>query len=222
MPYKFSPSSLNLLKECHRCFWLHFNKNIRRPQGIFPSLPGGMDRTMKEHFDKYMRKGELPPELKELDEHVKLFDDEKLLNEWRNNRKGVRWEYNDGTILRGAVDNILVLKKDGKLIVLDYKTRGYPLKEDTAGHYQDQLDIYYYLLQKNGQKVENYGYLLFYYPLEVDEKGHVVFETKLVKMHIDIKNAENILQKALDLLKKEIPTQSKECDYCGWAINYNS
>ena len=29
MPYKFSPTSLSLLKECHRCFWLKFNKDIK-------------------------------------------------------------------------------------------------------------------------------------------------------------------------------------------------
>src|SRR3989338_5295800 len=64
MPYKFSPSNLSLLKECKRCFWLQFNKNIKRPQGIFPSLPSGMDKILKAHFDSYRDKGELPPELK--------------------------------------------------------------------------------------------------------------------------------------------------------------
>jgi xanthosine utilization system XapX-like protein len=52
--------------------------------------------------------------------------------------------------------------KNDRLIVLDYKTRGFPLKEDTAAHYQDQLDIYNFLLRKNGYRTEDYGYLLFY------------------------------------------------------------
>jgi hypothetical protein len=47
MAYKLSPSSLSLLKECPRCFWLQFNKGIRRPSTVFPSLPGGMDRILK-------------------------------------------------------------------------------------------------------------------------------------------------------------------------------
>ena len=66
MTYKFSPSSLSLLKDCPRCFWLRFNKKINRPDSIFPSLPSGMDKILKEHFDKFMKKGELPPELSEL------------------------------------------------------------------------------------------------------------------------------------------------------------
>ena len=31
--------------ECPRCFWLQIVKNIKRPQGIFPSLPSGMDQV---------------------------------------------------------------------------------------------------------------------------------------------------------------------------------
>src|SRR3989338_5382367 len=140
MPYKFSPSSLSLLKECPRCFWLQFNKGIKRPEGIFPSLPSGMDRVLKEHFDSFMEKGELPPELKDCNDDCKLFDDKEKLKVWRSNLKGIQWKDKEDDLFKGAVDNILV--KGKKLIVLDYKTRGFPLKEDTAEHYQDQLDIY--------------------------------------------------------------------------------
>ena len=146
MPYKLSPSTLNLMKECPRCFWLKFNKNIKRPDTIFPSLPSGMDKILKVHFDSFMEKGKLPPELKDCNDDCKLFDDKELLKVWRSNFKGIQWKDKDN-VLRGAVDNILV--KKGKLIVLDYKTRGYPLKEDTHKHYQNQLDIYNLLLRKN-------------------------------------------------------------------------
>ena len=63
---KLSPSSLNLFLECPRCFWLYKVKGVGRPDGIFPSLPNGMDKILKEHFDRFMEKGELPPELKQL------------------------------------------------------------------------------------------------------------------------------------------------------------
>jgi len=33
-----------------------------------------MDRILKDHFDKFMRKGELPPELQKLNGSVKLFN----------------------------------------------------------------------------------------------------------------------------------------------------
>jgi hypothetical protein len=213
MPHKFSPSSLSLLKDCPRCFWLKFNKDIKRPEGIFPSLPSGMDKILKIHFDSFMRKGELPPELKELKD-VKLFDDEELLKVWRSNFKGIPWEDKEGNLFRGAIDNIL--KKGNKLIVLDYKTRGYPLKEDTHEHYQNQMDIYNLLLRKNNYKTEDYAYLLFYHPDKVNENGDVVFNTDLIKMKISIENAENIFKNALEVLKGKIPKASEECEYCRW------
>lgn len=212
-----SPSSLNLFKECPRCFWLQLREGVKRPDSIFPSLPSGMDRVLKAHFDSFRDKGELPPELSKLKGYA-LFDDPALLEVWRNNRKGITWTDSKGNVLRGAVDNLL--KKGDKLVVLDYKTRGFPLKEDTAAHYQDQLNIYNFLLQKNGYKTEDYAYLLFYHPSRVLASGEVVFHTDLVKMEVDVDNAEKLFRKGLKALEGSIPDASKECGFCGWAVNY--
>mgnify|MGYP001603839858 CR=1 FL=1 len=75
--YKFSPSTLNLLKDCPKCFWLQFKKDIKRPVSIFPSLPSGIDKTLKEYFDLFLQKNELPPELKSLEYNTV----DSLLNE---------------------------------------------------------------------------------------------------------------------------------------------
>ncbi len=220
MPYKFSPSSLSLLKECPRCFWLHFNKNIKRPDSIFPSLPSGMDRVLKIHFDSFRDKGKLPPELKSLKGKYTLFDDIGLLDLWRNNFKGIQWVDDDDNTFRGAVDNLLWKSK--KLVVLDYKTRGFPLKEDTAGHYHDQMNIYNFLLRKNGFKTSNYAYLLFYHPNRVDSDGDVIFNTDLVKIKVNVKDAEKIFKKALKVLSEEIPEAGEECGFCEWEKNISS
>jgi len=219
MTYKFSPSSLSLLKDCPRCFWLHFNKGIKRPDSIFPSLPSGMDRILKAHFDCFRDRGELPPELKEFNGSVKLFDNVELLDVWRNNFKGIQWTDKKGNLFRGAVDNLL--QKGDKLIVLDYKTRGFPLKEDTHEHYQDQMDIYNFLLRKNDYETEDYAYLLFYHPNKVNENGDVLFHTNLVKMKISIKNAERIFKEAVETLEGEMPRPSEECGFCKWVENCN-
>ena len=220
MPYKLSPSTLNLFRECPRCFWLQLKKDIKRPDTIFPSLPSGMDKIIKAHFDSFMEKGILPPELCKNDEcrDLKLFNDKKLLEEWRNNRKGIQFKDEEGNILKGAIDNIL--KKGNKLIVLDYKTRGYPLKEDTAGHYQDQLDIYNFLLRKNKYETADYAYLLFYHPKEVNKEGNVIFNTDLIRMKVNINNAENIWKEALELLEQEMPKPGKDCQFCKWAEKF--
>ena len=143
MSYKLSPSSINLFLECPRCFWLQLVKGIKRPEGIFPSLPSGMDKILKAHFDSYAEKGTLPPEISAhgLKNGYQLFSDKKTLDIWRSNFKGITYtDKTSGVLLRGAVDNILTNGK--KLIVLDYKTRAFPLKEDTNTHYQTKMDVY--------------------------------------------------------------------------------
>jgi len=109
------------------------------------------------------------------------------------------------------------LKKGNKLIVLDYKTRGYAIKEDTHEHYQDQLDIYNLLLRKNNFETENYSYLLFYNPDKANKDGNIIFHTDLIKLKVSIENAENVFRKALETLKSEIPEASEDCKYCKWA-----
>ena len=210
--FKLSPSSLGLMKECPRCFWLDKHNVWKRPNGIFPSLPSGMDRILKVHFNKFRDKEELPPELCNSGDclNLKLFDDKDLLKTWQNNLKGISWEDKGGNVLHGAVDNILVQGK--KLIVLDYKTRGFDLKEDTHEYYQNQLDIYNFLLRKNGFNTEDFAFLLFYVPKEVMSTGEVIFDTTLKKMKIDIENAEKIWKRALKILNSECPNQG--CQWC--------
>jgi predicted RecB family nuclease len=200
------------MQECPRCFWLTQHKVWKRPAGIFPSLPSGMDRILKTHFNKFMEKGQLPPEICKNGEckNMKLFDNHDLLAIWRSNFKGIVYKDKEGNILKGAVDNILM--KGKKLIVLDYKTRGYDLKEDTAEHYQLQLDIYNLLLRKQGYDTEDYSFLLFYVPKEVLETGEVIFDTTLVKMKVDVKKAEKVWKEAIKLLNGDCP--KKSCEWC--------
>lgn len=214
MPYRFSPSSLGLLKDCPRCFWLRFNQGVERPDGIFPSLPSGMDRVLKAHFDSFRGRSMLPPELAGL-KGVELFDNVELLEAWRDGRRGIRWADGEGNVLMGAIDNLL--KIQDKLVVLDYKTRGYPLRDDTHHYYQDQMDIYTFLLRKNGYPTEDYAYLLFYHPNRVNEGGDVMFHTDIVKLGISVSNAERIFREALQVLGQDVPVPSESCGFCRWA-----
>jgi RecB family exonuclease len=168
-----------------------------------------MDRTIKAHFDSY--RPELPPELDEL-KGMKLFSDTDLLKVWRSNFKGLSYEDKklDAT-LHGAVDEILVNGK--KLVVLDFKTRGFPLKEDTHEAYEDQMNIYTYLLEKNGFATEDYAFLLFYYPNKVQD-GSVLFDTKLVKVKTDLSRAEKLFKDAVKCLQGPEPKADKDCGLC--------
>ena len=95
---------------------------------------------------------------------------------------------------------------------MDYKTRGYPCKDDTHEHYKLQLDIYNFLLRKNGYETEDYAFLLFYVPKEVLSNGQIVFDKNLIRMKVDVKNAEEMFKRAIDLLNSECPNEG--CELC--------
>lgn len=220
MNYKLSPSSLSLLEDCPRCFWLHLVKKIHRPGGPFPSLPSGIDLILKKHFDRYRKLGKLPPELERHGVKAKLFDNVALLDAWRNNLRGIQWTDPESDImLRGAVDEIL--DKDGTLIVLDFKTRGFPVKDDTAEFYQDQIDIYNFLLRKNGFRTADYGYLLFFHPNAINGTTSFLFKTDLATLKIDVRYAEGLFGKAVKVLSGRMPEASKECQFCEWSVKTN-
>ncbi|KKP91741.1 MAG: hypothetical protein UR98_C0040G0003 [Parcubacteria group bacterium GW2011_GWA1_36_12] len=212
MTFKLSPSSLSLYRECPRCFWLTKHDKWKRPSGPFPQLPNGMDRVLKVHFDKFMRKGLLPPELRDNGDakEMLLFDKEDLLKEWRNSRKGLWFEDKEGNVLHGGIDNLLM--KGKKLIVLDYKTKGSPAKEDAHTYNQHQLDIYNFLLRKMKYETEDYAFLLFYSPSEVLETGEVVFHTELRKVKTSTTDAEDLFKRAIKLLNGDCP--KKSCEWC--------
>ncbi|MBI4919519.1 PD-(D/E)XK nuclease family protein [archaeon] len=211
MVYTLSPASLSVFMECPRCFWLYQNEKVRRPQSTFnPSLPSGMDYFIKIYFDSYRKRGETPPELASL-KGVELFDDAALLKTWRDNSNGIRWEDKNGNTLMGAVDDIV--RNEEKLIVLDYKTKGFKLKSDSHERYQHQLDIYTFLLQQNHYETEDFACLLFYSgPKEVKENGVVQFYTDLVKVEVSVDNARKLFEDAISVLESKIP--NTKCEHC--------
>lgn len=212
---KVSPSGIGMLLECPRCLWLQVNENIKRPRGIFPSLPDGMDNVFKNYFDEFRKNGGLPPEI---DGKVdgKLFPDAKQLEAWRNfnfGRGGIRAQFPEYDItLAGAIDDLLV-DTDGKFIPFDFKTRGYPTKEDTHEHYRPQLDLYALLFRENGHEPSNHGYLLFFWP-ESYATGNANFKTELIKMDVSPSRAESLLKKVHEIVIGSKPEAHAACEYC--------
>ncbi len=229
-----SPSALNLFLECAKCFWLEKNRGIHRPSGAFPSLPSGMDLVLKKYFDKFRAAGSLPPEIAgKLP--GKLLDSKEFLGDWRSNRKGIRWfdEKLDAELM-GALDDCLVV--DGEqsrtmyYVPVDYKTRGWAAKEDSHTYYQNQLNCYTFLLQKNGYKIKNFAYLLFYSPKEVLDYlavpppsggfTAVLFNVEPRKVEVDPEAAYKVFKAALKTLRGPQPASHSDCKFCSWGNDY--
>jgi hypothetical protein len=170
-----------------------------------------MDRVLKEYFDSFRGTG-VPPELMKHDIDAFLFSNKAKLDEWRDYRKGLKYYDAEGNVLKGMVDD--VLEREGKLIVLDFKTRGYPCKDDSHSYYQDQMNIYTFLLQQSGNETEDYAYLLFYSPEKVLSNGDVHFKTELKKVMVNAAEGLKLFTDAIKLLKGSIPEAKEECGFC--------
>lgn len=225
---RLSPSTLNVFLECPKCFWLEHAKGIRRPRGIFPSLPGGMDLLIKKYFDKHRALGKLPPELEGKMDGIELFPDGELLNKWRSWRTALACEDQEtGAVLSGMLDDLGV-KKAGKgelfdkteYAPLDYKTRGFDVKEGGESFYKNQLNCYGLLLRENGMRPAECAYLIYYIPKEVAEKGMTRFDVVPKKVEINPDEALKVFRDAVALIKSPMPVIHSECEYCAWGNDF--
>jgi hypothetical protein len=190
-------------------------KRIRRPAGAFPTLPAGMDKILKEHFDSHRKEGTTPGELEGRFEG-RLFTDMEKLRDWRNNFRGLRFtDEQAGITLMGALDDLFVTP-EGLYAPLDFKTRGYPLKQNTHEYYQHQMDIYSFLLEKNSLPPAGFAILLFYHPKQVTSTCRVEFHAEPVKIKTSSRQGEKIFYKALECLQGEEPGKGSECAWCSW------
>lgn len=236
-PISLSPSKLNLFNECPRCFWDAYVAGVPRPRGIFPSLPGGMDRALKTYFDAHH--GSLPPSLKGLVPGG-LMNDRGRLDRWRNWRTGLTWEDAAmGVKLIGALDDCLVLPgqhnqfpqtdKVDIYIPFDYKTRGSAPKDDgsSARYYGTQINCYELMLCHNGYKTAGRGILCYFWPKEVSDfadEAKVVscaFDMEIVELECDPAAAITLIEKAVNVMRGPRPDQSPGCEYCNWAESRN-
>jgi len=115
----------------------------------------------------------------------------------------------------GAIDDLFVTE-DGLHVPVDFKTRGYPCKEDTHKSYQHQMDAYAFLLEKNGLKTANFAVLLFYYPKCFSGQYSVEFHSHVIKVATSQKNAEKLFREAIGTLNGEMPPKPVDCQYCNW------
>lgn len=215
-----SPNSLNLFLECPHCFWLDKNRGIKRPPPYPYALNSAVDTLLKEEFDAYRQKKLQHPALKEYNIKAHLFSNQKLLNQWRNNLAGIRYfDENLQATLFGAVDDVLEFD-DGKIAPLDYKSTG-STAANVYDRFQLQLDVYTFLMEKNGYKTPRKGYLAFYV---VDKsKGFIdrlPFRKEVIEIETNPDDVYEIFKDAVEVLKKDLPpSHSQDCLFGNWIKN---
>jgi len=214
---QLSPNSLNLYLECPHCFWLDKNAGIKRPPPYPYALNSTVDALLKEEFDSYRAKKLIHPLLLENNIKAHLFENQKLLNQWRNNLAGIRYfDQELKATIFGAVDDVLEFE-DGKIAPLDYKSTGSRVSK-IYDRFQLQLDTYTFLMEKNGFQTPRKGYLAFYI---VDKnKGFIdrlPFRKEIVEIDTNPSDIYEIFKDAVDCLRKDSPPpHSSDCQYKKW------
>ena len=220
---QLSPNSLNLFLECPHCFWLDKNLGIKRPPPYPYALNSAVDGLLKEEFDTYRAKNLPHPLLQDNNINAKLFPNQKLLNQWRNNFAGIRYfDEALGATLFGAVDDVLELDPSAgsgqvRIAPLDYKSTGSTVA-NVYDRFQLQLDTYAFLMEKNGYKTSGKGYLAFYI---VDKSRGFIdrlpFRKEVVEIDTNPSDIYEIFKDAVQVLRQpQPPKHSTDCAFAKW------
>jgi len=169
-PFPISRSRLEKYHSCPRCFW------IDRVQGYDrPGMPGFLlntlvDTLLKREFDIHRENGTPHPYMLENNLGHMIPLDHPMMDEWRENFKGVR-TIKHGIEITGAVDDIW-RSGEGETeewYVVDYKSTATNatitpelfLEDIYKGAYVRQMAIYQWLLRELGHPVSMRGFFVY-------------------------------------------------------------
>jgi CRISPR/Cas system-associated exonuclease Cas4 (RecB family) len=221
--FKVSRSKIDLFLECPRCFYYDRRLGVARPPGFPFSLNAAVDALLKQEFDIHRAKGTKHPLIERygVDAKPVVHDD---LNKWRDNFTGIQFLHKPTNLLIfGAIDD-LWQNSEGEYIVVDYKAtaKAEEITELNKGwqiSYKRQMEVYQWLLRKNGYKVSDTGYFV-YCNGNADAEA---FDQKLefrVNL-ISYKGDDSWIEKTIFDIHKclngnEIPQAGHDCDYCSY------
>ena len=220
---KISRSAVEKYLNCQRCFILQYKHKVSLRSLPF-TLNSAVDNLCKNEFDYYRQKQEPHPLFIEHNIDAVPFKHPDM-ERWRNFRQGIgHIDENEGYNFYGAIDDVWV-KPDGELILSDVKSTSKNdfdwdktwATYDYPKGYRRQLEMYQWIFRKNGFKVSDTGYLVYYNGLKNEPmfNQELKFELHLVKLDCNADWVEETVIAAKDLLESNIyPNGSRDCDTC--------
>ncbi len=188
---------------------------IRRPPGYPYTLSAAVDFLVKQEFDKYRAQGTLPPVFVRHNVQAKLYAGVEL-PVWRENFKGIQYFDEDlNAMLYGAVDDVLQFN-DGSLAVVDYKSSG-SREIKIYDDYQKQMEVYTWLLGRNGFQTQGEAYFVFY---QVDKTGGgfqnvLPFIEQLKSVRVNTSWVGDVFEQAVAVARRDTPPElSTPCEHC--------
>ncbi len=240
-PYKLSRSRLENFIQCPRCFYLDRRLGVDRPPGFPFTLNSAVDSLLKKEFDRFREQGLPHPLIKKYNVDALPIPHEKL-NVWRQNFKGIEFHHAPTNfVVTGAIDDLWQNSR-GEYIVVDYKATARAekveaLEEEWHAGYKRQMEIYQWLLRRNGLPVSSTGYFVYCNGDTAKETFDAKLEFELTLIAHEGSDSwveETITAAHKCLTSDDVPASSPECDYCRyvaavgaaaacgrWAINNN-
>ena len=184
-PYEVSRSQIESFLKCPACFWMNRVKGIK-----FPGMPGFLlntatDTLLKKDFDVYRELEEPHPIMQAhgLQDLVPFKHDD--FDGWTKSLQlGLRTDFEEANlIIGGGLDDVWQNTKTNELHIVDYKStagrkndEGSDLEKITLNGvykeaYKRQMDMYQWIVRKNGFNVSDVGYFLYVNGDQHFEKG---------------------------------------------------
>ncbi len=219
-PFKLSRSKIDLFHECPRCFYLDRRLGVSRPSMPGFTLNVAVDHLLKKEFDMHRAKGTAHPLMEQYGVDAVPFDHPDM-DVWRENFKGVQYvEPETNFLITGAVDDVWV-SPSGELHVVDYKATSKEEDPNLDGIWQQgykrQMEVYQWLLRKNGFTVSNTGYFVYVN----GKKDRAAFDAKLEFDVLLIPYVGNdswiqpvLIEAKKTLMAEALPPTGERCEYC--------
>ncbi|MBI4090504.1 MAG: PD-(D/E)XK nuclease family protein [Candidatus Komeilibacteria bacterium] len=221
---KISRSKIEDFMRCQRCFYLDRKLGVARPSSFPFNLNAAVDLLLKKEFDMHRAKGTAHPLMKTYGIKAIPFAHDNI-DTWRQNFVGVQHQHEKtGLLVFGAVDDLWINTK-GELHVVDYKATSKDSEVTLDAEWQDgykrQMEIYQWLLRRNGFPVSDTGYFV-YCNGRRDAKafdGKLEFDVKIIPYTGDDAWVETVLEKIVHCLESgSIPEASQDCEYCSYRM----
>jgi len=223
-PFKLSRTKIELFFNCPRCFYLDRRLGIAAPPGFPFALNSAVDALLKKEFDIHRVRNQIHPLMARYGLDAVPVAHENL-DRWRHNFTGVQFLHaKTNFLVFGAIDDLWQNAK-GEYLVVDYKSTSKAgaitaLDQDWQIGYKRQMEVYQWLLRRNGLPVSDTGYFV-YCNGQTDRAafdGKLEFDVTLIPYTGDDGWVEKALIGAQKCLQADkIPKAGADCDYCQYA-----
>lgn len=220
-PFPVSRSKIDLFRRCPRCLYLDLRRGLKRPPTPPFTLNSEVDRLLKMEFDLHRVRRTKHPLMKRYKINARVMP-HRDLEKWRHNFTGVRYLHAPTNLeIFGAIDDLWRNSKK-EFVVVDYKAtakEGEITKLDSEWHegYKRQMDVYQWLLRRNGYKVSDRGYFV-YCNGRTDARafdGRLEFNVTVIPHDGDDSWVEETIGKLYRCLRRaRAPKASPDCEYC--------